>query len=329
MQPNARWIYLVLLVIASAAPLLGIYPVFMMKALCFALFACAFNLLLGYVGLLSLGHAAFFGSAGYAFGHAVKAWSITPEFGLLLGTVVGAVLGLIIGGLAIRRSGIYFAMITLALSQLVYFGLLQSSFTGGEDGLQGIPRGRLFGMIDLQNDLVLFYVTLVVFCVGFGVIYRTIRSPFGQVLRAIRDNEPRMISLGYDVNRYKLIAFVISSALCGLAGALKTLVLGFETLTDVHWHLSGEVVLMTLLGGMGTVLGPVTGALTIVTLQNELADRAGSWVTVVMGVIFVACVLIFRRGIVGELSAGWKRLVTPAAHPADPVVADWTIVTPR
>ena len=298
-------IVLVLLAAALVAPFVG-YPLFLMKVLCFALFACAFNLLLGFTGLLSFGHAAFLGSAGYAAGHAMKVWGFTPELGLLFGAFVSAVLGAVIGGIAIRRQGIYFAMITLALSQLVYFFCLQAPFTGGEDGLQGVPRGKLFGALPLDNDLTLYYLVLAVFALGFWLIYRTIHSPFGQVLKAIRENEARAISLGYDVDRFKLVAFVISAALSGLAGATKTLVLGFETLTDVHWHLSGEVVLMTLLGGMGTIWGPVVGAAVIVTLQNELADKVGAWVTVIMGAIFVICVLLFRRGIVGELTALFK-----------------------
>ena len=294
-----------LLAAALVAPFVG-YPLFLMKVLCFALFACAFNLLLGFTGLLSFGHAAFLGSAGYAAGHAMKVWGFTPELGLFFGAFVSAVLGAVIGGIAIRRQGIYFAMITLALSQLVYFFCLQAPFTGGEDGLQGVPRGKLFGALPLDNDLTLYYLVLAVFALGFWLIYRTIHSPFGQVLKAIRENEARAISLGYDVDRFKLVAFVISAALSGLAGATKTLVLGFETLTDVHWHLSGEVVLMTLLGGMGTIWGPVVGAAVIVTLQNELADKVGAWVTVIMGAIFVICVLLFRRGIVGELAALFK-----------------------
>jgi branched-chain amino acid transport system permease protein len=297
--------YVVLFALLAAAPL-ALYPVFLMKALCFALFACAFNLLLGFTGLLSFGHAAFFGTAGYAAGHAMKIWGFTPELGLAFGMLVSALIGWVVGSLAIRRQGIYFAMITLALSQMIYFFCLQAPFTGGEDGLQGVPRGKLLGMVGLGEDLTLYYFVLAVFAAGFLLIHRTIHSPFGQVLKAIRENEPRAISLGYDVDRYKLVAFVISAALAGLAGATKTLVLGFETLTDVHWHMSGEVVLMTLLGGLGTVVGPVVGAFVIVTLQNELADKVGSWVQVIMGVIFVICVLAFRRGIVGELGALFK-----------------------
>jgi branched-chain amino acid transport system permease protein len=296
---------LVLLALAILAPTVG-YPVFLMKVLCFALFACAFNLLIGYTGLLSFGHAAFLGSAGYAAGHAMKVWGFTPELGLVFAVVVAGLLGFVIGGLAIRRSGIYFAMVTLALSQMVYFFFLQAPFSGGEDGLQGVPRGKLFGVLPLDSDLTLYYVVLAIFILGFWLIHRTIHSPFGQVLKAIRENEARALSLGYDVDRYKLLAFVISAALSGLAGATKTLVLGFETLTDVHWHMSGEVVLMTLVGGLGTVWGPVVGAAVIVTLQNELADKVGAWVTVITGAIFVVCVLAFRRGIVGELAALFK-----------------------
>ena len=294
--------FLVLLAALLAAPFV-VYPVLMMKVLCFALFACAFNLLLGFTGLLSFGHAAFFGTAAYATGYAMTHLPVTPEVGLILGTLAAAALGVVFGGLAIRRQGIYFAMITLALAQMVYFFCLQAPFTGGEDGLQGVPRGSLFGLLSLGNDLVMYYFVLAVFLAGFLVIYRTIHSPFGQILKAIRENEPRALSLGYDVDRYKLVAFVLSTALAGLAGATKTLVLGFATLTDVHWGTSGEVVLMTLVGGVGTVLGPIAGAVIIVVLQNELADKVGSWVTVIMGAIFVATVLAFRRGVVGEIAA--------------------------
>jgi branched-chain amino acid transport system permease protein len=298
----AYWVALALLALAPFV----VYPVLVMKVLCFALFACAFNLLLGYAGLLSFGHAAFLGSAAYATGHALTRWAITPELGLLFGVLVAGLLGAIFGSLAIRRQGIYFAMITLALAQMLYFFCLQAPFTGGEDGLQGVPRGRLFGLIDLGDDLVMYYFVVAVFLIGFWLIQRIVHSPFGQVLKAIRENEPRALSLGYDVDRHKLLAFVLSAALAGLAGATKTLVLGFATLTDVHWATSGEVVLMTLVGGVGTVVGPVIGAAIIVTLQNELADRAGPWVTVILGAIFVACVLAFRRGIVGELAARWR-----------------------
>lgn len=295
------WATGILLLIA--APHLGLYPILLMKILCFALFACAFNLLLGFTGLLSFGHAMFFGTAGYVAGHAMKAWGVTPEIGLVLGTAVAALAGLIVGALAIRRQGIYFAMITLALSQMVFFVLLQAPFTGGEDGLQGVPRGRLFGIIDLSGDLAMYYFVAAVFLFGFLAIWRIVNSPFGHILKAIRENEARAVSLGYDASRFKLLAFVLSAALAGLAGALKVLVLGVETLTDVHWHTSGEVVLMTLMGGVGTLLGPVVGATAIVGMQSELADKVGSWVTVIMGVIFVVCVLSFRKGIVGELAA--------------------------
>jgi len=283
------------------APML-IYPVLVMKVLCYALFACAFNLLLGYTGLLSFGHAAFFGTAAYVAGHAIKVWGMPPVLGLLTGTASAAVLGYVFGALAIRRQGIYFAMITLALAQMMFFYFLQAPFTGGEDGLQGVPRGTLFGL-DLSNDLNLYYFVLAIFVFVFWLIYRTIHSPFGQILKAIRENEPRAISLGYDVSKYKLLAFVLSATLAGLAGATKMLVFHFATLSDAYWQTSGEVVLMTLLGGMGTVLGPVVGAALIVVLQDELSDKVGSMVTVIQGVIFVVCVLAFRRGIVGEIAA--------------------------
>ncbi|HEY2928000.1 branched-chain amino acid ABC transporter permease [Piscinibacter sp.] len=298
--------WLAVLALLVAAPFIGLYPVFMMKALCYAIFACAFNLLLGYTGLLSFGHAAFMGSAAYATGWLVRSSGWPPEAGLLAGTVLAALLGLAIGLIAIRRQGIYFAMITLAMAQMVYFVCLQVPFTGGEDGLQGVPRGRLFGLIPLANDTVLYFVVLAIFVAVFLFIIRIVHSPYGQVLKAIRENEARAVSLGYDVDRYKLLAFVLSTGLAGLAGALKTLVLGFATLSDAHWSLSGEVVLMTLLGGMGTFAGPVLGAFTIIGLQDFLADRVGSWVTVIIGVIFVVCVVAFRRGFVGELLA-WQR----------------------
>ena len=276
------------------------YPVFLMKVLCFALFACAFNLLLGYVGLLSFGHAAFFGSAGYITAHAVKAYNFDPISGILLGVAVSSLLGLVIGWLAIRRSGIYFAMITLGFAQVVYFLSLQMEFTGGEDGIQGVPRGTLFGLVDLTDTMSMYYFVMVIFLFGFWMVYRTINSPFGQVLKAIRENEPRARSLGYDTDRFKLMVFVISAALSGMAGGTKSLVFQLASLTDVNWHMSGEVVLMTLLGGMGTVLGPAVGALLVVTLNNYLASF-GSWVTIIIGAIFVTCVLAFRRGIVGEI----------------------------
>ena len=299
--------FAIMVLLGLAAPYTGAYPIFLMKALCFALFACAFNLLLGFTGLLSFGHAAFFGTAGYAAAYSIKAWGFAPEFGILFAVAIAALLGWVVGSLAIRRQGIYFAMITLALAQMVYFFCLQAKFTGAEDGLQGVPRGKLFGFIDLASDLTMYYVVLGIFLIGFLLIFRTVHSPFGQVLKAIRENEARALSLGYDVDKHKLLAFVISCALSGMAGATKTIVLGFETLTDVNWPQSGEVVLMTLIGGIGTLFGPVVGAFFIITLQNELADKVGSWVQVIMGAIFVICVLAFRRGIVGELSALFSR----------------------
>lgn len=295
-----------LLVIAGLAAPFLVYPVFAMKILCLSLFACAFNLLVGYTGLLSFGHATFLGSAGYIAGHTIKVLGFPPELGILAGTATAAGLGYVIGGLAIRRSGIYFAMITLALAQMVYFMALQMPFTGGEDGLQGVPRGYLFGLIDLRESLPMYYFVFAIFLPGFWIIYRTIHSPFGQVLKAIRENEPRAVSLGYDVDKYKLAAFVISASLSGLAGATKTLVFQLASLTDVHWHTSGEVVLMTLLGGMGTVFGPVVGAALVVSLQNYGAE-IGEWVTVITGTIFVVCVLAFRRGIVGEIAAVFRK----------------------
>ena len=299
--------YGILLALMLVAPAV-VYPVLVMKILCFALFACAFNLLIGFTGLLSFGHAVFLGTAGYVAGHSIKVWGFPPELGLIAAALAAAALGWVIGSLAIRRSGIYFAMITLALAQMMYFFFLQAPFTGGEDGLQDVPRGKLLGFIDLADDYNLYYFVLGIFVFAFWLIHRTIHSPFGQVLKAIRENEARAISLGYDVAKYKLLAFVLSAGLAGLAGATKTLVFRFATLTDAPWHTSGEVVLMTLLGGMGTVFGPVVGAATIVTLQNELADKVGSLVTVIMGAIFVVCVLAFRRGIVGELGALYKRI---------------------
>ena len=300
----ALWAALAFLI---AAPLLGLYPVFMMKALCYAIFACAFNLRLGFTGLLSVGHAAVLGAAAYATGWLVRSAGFTPELGVLAGTLGAAALGLGVGLIAIRRQGIYFAMVTLAMAQMVYFVWLQAPFTGGEDGLQGVPRGKLFGVLPLANDLALYYVVLVVFVAVFLFIMRVVHSPYGQVLKAIRENEPRAVSLGYDVDRYKLLAFVLSTGLAGLAGSLKTLVLGFATLSDAHWSLSGEVVLMTLLGGMGTFAGPVIGAFTIIGLQDFLADRVGSWINVIIGVIFVVCVVAFRRGFIGELLAWQQR----------------------
>ncbi len=299
------------LALLVVAPFAGLYPIFMMKALCFAIFACAFNLLLGYTGLLSFGHAAYLGAAAYGTGWLIKSAGWSPELGVLGGTLFAAAIGLVVGLIAIRRQGIYFAMITLAMAQMVYFVWLQAPFTGGEDGLQGVPRGKLFGLVDLANDTLLYFIVLAVFVAVFLFIVRVVHSPFGQVLKAIRENEPRAVSLGYDVDKYKLLAFVLSTALAGLAGSLKTVVLGFATLSDAHWSLSGEVVLMTLLGGMGTFAGPVIGAFTIIGLQNFLADRVGSWVTVIIGAIFVVCVVAFRRGFVGELLAWRKRREAP------------------
>ncbi len=303
------------LAVLVAAPFIGLYPVFMMKALCFAIFACAFNLLLGYTGLLSFGHAAYLGAAAYITGWLVRSAGWTPEQGILAGALTGTVLGAMVGLIAIRRQGIYFAMITLAMAQMIYFVWLQAPFTGGEDGLQGVPRGKLFGLISLQSDVTMYFLVLAVFVAVFLAIIRIVHSPYGQVLKAIRENEPRAISLGYDVDKYKLLAFVLSTTLAGLAGALKTVALGFATLSDAHWSLSGEVVLMTLLGGMGTFAGPVIGAFTIIGLQNFLADRVGSWVTVIIGLIFVVCVIGFRRGFVGELLAWLKRRGGTAPSP--------------
>ncbi len=315
-------LYLVLLLGLVLAPWLGAYPVFVMKLLCFALFASAFNLLLGYTGLLSFGHAAFLGGSAYVAGHAMKVWGLTPELGLLAGTLTGAALGWLFGLLAIRRQGIYFAMITLAFAQMVFFLAVQLKFTGGEDGLQGVPRGRLFGLIDLRNELSMYYLTLVVCVLGFLLILRTTRSPFGQVLKGIKENEARALSLGYDTQRFKLLAFVISAALSGLAGSLKTLVLGFASLSDVHWSTSGQVILMSLVGGLGTLSGPLAGAAIVVWLENRVGEL-GQWlarwssvdwfntlgesVSMVMGLIFLVCVLSFRRGLMGELIAFVQR----------------------
>ena len=318
--------YGLLLLGLIAAPFLGAYPIFVMKLMCFALFASAFNLLLGFTGLLSFGHAAFLGGAAYVTGHAIKVWGLTPEVGLLLGTAGGALLGLLFGWLAIRRQGIYFSMITLALAQMLFFVCLQAPFTGGEDGLQGVPRGKLFGVIDLQSDLVMYYVALVIVVAAFLLIVRTIHSPFGQVLKGIKENEPRAISLGYDTHRFKLLAFVLSAALAGLAGALKTLVLGFATLSDVHWTASGQVILMTLVGGLGTLSGPLIGSAVVVLLENKIGEfgsflqrltgvewfsTLGESVTIVTGLIFVVCVLLFRKGIMGELIAWLQKKRTP------------------
>jgi branched-chain amino acid transport system permease protein len=278
-----------------------IYPLFLMKALCFALFACAFNLLIGYVGLLSFGHALYFGWASYLAAHSAKVWGFPPEFAILTGTLTAAVLGIVAGSLAIRRQGIYFAMITLALAQMMFFFAVQAPFTGGEDGIQAVPRGRLLGLIDLNGTANMYIVTLLIFLGGFLLIYRVINSPFGEVLKAIRENEPRAISLGYKTDRYKLVAFVLSATLAGLAGGTKAIVLQIASLTDVDWPMSGEVVLMALVGGLGTVFGPVAGAFVIITMQTYLA-QVGQWVTVIQGLVFVVCVLMFRRGIVGELA---------------------------
>jgi branched-chain amino acid transport system permease protein len=298
-----------LFVVGVVAPFL-VYPTFLMKLLCFALFACAFNLLLGFSGLLSFGHAAFFGGSAYITGYLCSEMGLTPELGILLGTAFGGVLGAVFGLIAIRRAGIYFAMITLGLAQIVFFFALQFKFTGGEDGMQGIPRGHLFGLIDLSDNIAMYYFVFAVFMLGFAIVFRAIHSPFGQVLKAIRDNEARATSLGYDVARYKLLAFVISASLAGLAGSTKALVFQLASLADVHWHTSGQVVLMTLMGGLGTILGPVVGAITIIGLENALADKVGSWVVVIMGSMFVLCVLAFRRGIVGEIKAFMQRNVS-------------------
>jgi branched-chain amino acid transport system permease protein len=277
------------------------YPIFLMKALCFALFACAFNLLIGYVGLLSFGHALFFGWASYVAAHAAKVWGFTPELAILAGAAAAAGLGLLAGAVAIRRQGIYFAMITLALAQMMFFFAVQAPFTGGEDGIQAVPRGKLLGIFDLANAMTLYAFVLAVFLACFLLIYRIIHSPFGEVLKAIRENEPRTISLGYKVDRYKLVAFVLSAALAGVAGGTKAIVFQLASLTDVHWTMSGEVVLMTLVGGLGTVFGPVVGAFVVIAMENYLAEW-GQWITVIQGAIFVACVLLFRRGIVGEIA---------------------------
>jgi branched-chain amino acid transport system permease protein len=308
LRAPVAWAWLALLALGLAAPFV-VYPVFAMDVLCLALFASAFNLLLGYAGLLSFGHAAFLGSAAYVAGHAAKVWGLPTELAVLLGTAVATALGALFGSLAIRRSGIYFAMITLGFAQMIYFLVVQLPWTGGEDGLQGIPRGKALGLLPLDGPITMYYFVLAAFLGGFWLVHRTIHSPFGAVLRAIRENEPRALSLGYDVARYKLVAFVISAGLAGLAGSLKAMVLQFASLSDVHWHRSGEVVLMTLLGGMGTVMGPSVGALLVVTLENYLAE-AGSWVTVITGAVFVACVLAFRRGIVGEVRAVVRRSFT-------------------
>ena len=291
---------LVMVVLFLIAPFV-VYPVFLMKMLCFALFACAFNLLLGYVGLLSFGHALFFGAAGYLAGHAAKVWGLPFELAVLTGTATSALLGLAVGWLAIRRQGIYFSMITLALAQMFYFYCLRAPFTGGEDGIQGIPRGKLLGLLSLDGNMRMYFVVLAIFLFGFFFIFRVIHSPFGQVMKAVRENEPRAVSLGYKAEHYKLIAFVLSAALSGLAGGTKAIVFQLASLTDVRWETSGEVILMVLLGGLGTVFGPIVGAVIIVCVESFFADLGG-WVTVVQGGLFVVCVLAFRRGIIGELS---------------------------
>jgi branched-chain amino acid transport system permease protein len=293
--------FLIMAALLAVLPFVA-YPVFLMQVLCFALFACAFNLLIGYVGLVSFGHALYFGWAGYLSAYAAKVWALPPEVAILTGTATAALLGVIAGGVAIRRQGIYFAMITLALAQMMYFFALRAPFTGGEDGIQSVPRGRLFGRFDLTNEMTMYVFVLLVVLAAFLLIYRIINSPFGEVLKAIRENEQRAISLGYKTDRYKLVVFVLSATLAGLAGSLKALVFQLASLTDVHWTMSGDVLLMTLLGGLGTVFGPVVGAFVIVAMQNYLASF-GQWVLVIQGVIFVVCVLVFRRGIIGELAA--------------------------
>ena len=301
LRAQSETIGFVIMVAALAIAPFVTYPLFLMQAMCFALFACAFNLLIGYVGLLSFGHALYFGWASYLSAYSAKAWGFPPELAILTGTVTAAICGLIAGSLAIRRQGIYFAMITLALAQMMYFFALQAKFTGGEDGIQAVPRGHLFGIFDLKNEMTMYAVVLVIFLAGFLFIYRIIHSPFGEVLKAIRENETRAISLGYKTDRYKLVAFVLSATLAGVAGATKAIVLQLASLTDVNWPMSGEVVLMTLVGGLGTIFGPVAGAFVILVMQFKLAP-IGEWVLVIQGAIFVACVLLFRRGIIGEIA---------------------------
>ncbi len=301
LRKNSETIAFVIMVVGLVAAPFFTYPLFLMQAMCFALFACAFNLLIGYVGLLSFGHALYFGWASYLSAYSAKAWGFPPELAILTGTATAAVCGLIAGSLAIRRQGIYFAMVTLALAQMMYFFALQVKFTGGEDGIQAVPRGYLFGLIDLRNEMAMYVVVLVIFLAGFLFIYRIIHSPFGEVLKAIRENETRAISLGYKTDRYKLVAFVLSATLAGAAGATKAVVLQLASLTDVNWPMSGEVVLMTLVGGLGTIFGPIVGSFVILLMQYKLAP-VGEWVLVIQGMIFVACVLLFRRGIIGELA---------------------------
>jgi branched-chain amino acid transport system permease protein len=309
-------VFAAVVALGIAAPFLGFYPILLMKLLCFALFACAFNLLIGFVGLLSFGHALFFGGAAYAAAHSIKVWGFTPELGLIFGVIVAALLGLLAGLLAIRRQGIYFAMITMALAQMFYFFVLQAPFTGGEDGLQGVPRGELFGLVSLSDDLTLYYVVLAVVVLAWLFIARVVHSPFGQTLKAIRENEARATSLGYDTDRFKLVAFILSAGLAGLAGALKAIVLGFATLSDVHWATSGTVILMSLIGGIGTLAGPVVGAFIITGLENVLADRVGSWVTVILGAIFVVSVLLFRQGLIGTVRQLLPKRRAEATSPA-------------
>ncbi len=299
-------VFVVMALLLAAVPFTGVYPFFVMQALCFALLACAFNLLIGYGGLLSFGHAMFMGTAGCCSAHALKVWALPPELGILVGIAAAFGLSIITGYISIRRQGIYFSMITLALSQLLYFIYLQAPFTHGEDGIQGIPQGRMFGVLDLSKPTVLYYVVLVGFLAGFLLIFRIINSPFGEVLKSIRENEPRAISLGYRTDQYKFLAFVLSGTLAGLAGALKVFVAQNASLTDVHWTMSGEVVLMTLVGGLGTIFGPVVGAFVIIAMQQYLAGF-GQWVTVIQGSIFVICVLTFRRGVVGEIAHYFRR----------------------
>ncbi|PUE12437.1 branched-chain amino acid ABC transporter permease [Limnohabitans sp. T6-20] len=297
------WVAFAIMVLVLAVAPVWVYPVFLMKVMCFALFASAFNLLLGFGGLLSFGHAMFMGSAGYVAAYSAKSWGLNPELCVLLGTVSSATLALVVGLLAIRRQGIYFAMITLALAQMVFFFCLQVPFTGGEDGIQAVPRGKLFGLVDLENNVNMYIFVLTIFLLGFLLIWRVIHSPFGQILKAIREHPDRATSLGYDTDTFKLLAFVISGALAGTAGGTKALVFQLASLTDVHWSMSGEVVLMTLVGGMGTLFGPLIGAAVIISMENYLA-HLGAWVTIIQGVIFVICVLAFRRGIMGEI-ANW------------------------
>ena len=299
-------LFVVMALLLASVPFTGVYPFFVMQALCFALLACAFNLLIGYGGLLSFGHAMFMGTAGYCSAHALKVWALPPELGVLVGVAAAFGLSLITGYISIRRQGIYFSMITLALSQLLYFIYLQAPFTHGEDGIQGIPQGHMFGIFDLSKPTMLYYVVLVGFLAGFLLIYRIINSPFGEVLKSIRENEPRAISLGYRTDQYKFLAFVLSGTLAGFAGALKVFVAQNASLTDVHWSMSGEVVLMTLVGGLGTIFGPVVGAFVIIAMQQYLAGF-GQWVTVIQGSIFVICVLTFRRGIIGEIAHYFRR----------------------